>query len=112
MSRADWILRPIVWFVTASTINVILHEGAHAIAAAAFGLHGKKLAFVGPAHAEAPLEPTNGVYKYKVGSIEVTADTALRDPLSIRAVAYWYPFANADAAGRFATGLRKAGVPE
>jgi len=41
--------------------------------AAAFGLHGKKLAFVGPAHAEAPLEPVNGVYKYKVGSIEVTA---------------------------------------
>ena len=40
--------------------------------AAAFGLHGKKLAFVGPAHAEAPLEPVNGVYKYKVGSIEVT----------------------------------------
>ncbi len=35
-----------------------------------------------------------------------------RDPLSIRAVAYWYPFANAEAAGRFATGLRKAGVPE
>ena len=35
-----------------------------------------------------------------------------RDPLSIRAVTYWYPFANADAAARFATGLRKAGVPE
>jgi glyoxylase-like metal-dependent hydrolase (beta-lactamase superfamily II) len=46
---------------------------ASAAAAAAFGLHGKKLAFVGPAHAEAPLEPVNGVYKYKVGSIEVAA---------------------------------------
>jgi glyoxylase-like metal-dependent hydrolase (beta-lactamase superfamily II) len=46
---------------------------ASAAVAAAFGLHGKKLAFVGPAHAEAPLEPVNGVYKYKVGSIEVTA---------------------------------------
>jgi len=46
---------------------------ASAAVAAAFGLHGKKLAFVSPAHAEAPLEPVNGVYKYKVGSIEVTA---------------------------------------
>jgi glyoxylase-like metal-dependent hydrolase (beta-lactamase superfamily II) len=46
---------------------------ASAAVAAAFGLHGKKLALVGPAHAEAPLEPANGVYKYKVGSIEVTA---------------------------------------
>jgi glyoxylase-like metal-dependent hydrolase (beta-lactamase superfamily II) len=46
---------------------------ASAAVAAAFGLHGKKLALVGPAHAEAPLEPVNGVYKYKVGSIEVTA---------------------------------------
>jgi TolB-like protein/Flp pilus assembly protein TadD len=35
-----------------------------------------------------------------------------RDPLSIRAVTFWYPFANADDAGRFAEGLRKAGVPE
>jgi hypothetical protein len=34
------------------------------------------------------------------------------DPLTIRAVAYWYPFANADDAKRFATGLAKAGVPE
>jgi glyoxylase-like metal-dependent hydrolase (beta-lactamase superfamily II) len=46
---------------------------ASAAVAAAFGLHDKKLAFVNPAHAEAALEPTNGVYKYKVGSIEVTA---------------------------------------
>ena len=35
-----------------------------------------------------------------------------RDPLSIRAVTYWYPFANADVAARFATGLRKADVPD
>ncbi|MBN8991106.1 MAG: MBL fold metallo-hydrolase [Rhizobiales bacterium] len=46
---------------------------ATAAVAAAFGLHGKKLALINPAHAEAPLEPANGVYKYKVGSIEVTA---------------------------------------
>ena len=29
MSRADWILRPILWFVTASVINIALHDGAH-----------------------------------------------------------------------------------
>ena len=40
--------------------------------AAGFGL-SKRLEFVGLAHAETPLEPTNGVYKYKVGDIEVTA---------------------------------------
>jgi hypothetical protein len=39
---------------------------------AAFGLN-KRLAFVGPAYAETPLEPTTGFYKYKVGSIEITA---------------------------------------
>jgi glyoxylase-like metal-dependent hydrolase (beta-lactamase superfamily II) len=46
---------------------------ASAAVAAAFGLQDKKLALFSPAHAEAPLEPANGVYKYKVGSIEVTA---------------------------------------
>jgi glyoxylase-like metal-dependent hydrolase (beta-lactamase superfamily II) len=46
---------------------------ASAAVAAAFGLNNKKLAFVNPAHAETPLEPVNGVHKYKVGSIEVTA---------------------------------------
>ena len=40
--------------------------------AAAWGLT-KPLAFVGKARAETPLEPTVGFYKYKVGSIEVTA---------------------------------------
>jgi len=34
------------------------------------------------------------------------------DPLTIRALAYWYPFARPDDARRFADGLRKAGVPE
>ncbi len=34
------------------------------------------------------------------------------DPLTIRAVAYWYPFANQDDAKRFAAGLAKAGVPD
>ena len=43
---------------------------ASAAITAAFGLN-KKLALFSPAHAETPLEPTNGVYKYKVGSIEV-----------------------------------------
>ena len=41
-------------------------------ALATFGI-AKPIAFMQPAYAEAPLEPTNGVYKYKVGSIEVTA---------------------------------------
>src|ERR1700727_3857123 len=45
---------------------------ASAAATAAFGLN-KKLDFVSLAHAETPLEPTTGFYKYKVGSIEVTA---------------------------------------
>jgi tetratricopeptide (TPR) repeat protein len=34
------------------------------------------------------------------------------DPMSIKAIAYWYPFANPADAERFADGLRKAGVPE
>jgi hypothetical protein len=38
MTRADWMLRPILWFTTASTINVLLHEGAHAVTARAFGI--------------------------------------------------------------------------
>src|ERR1700761_4612887 len=46
---------------------------ASAAVAAAFGLNNEKLAFVDPALAETPLEPTIGFYKYKVGSIEVTA---------------------------------------
>ena len=46
---------------------------ASAAVAAAFGLHDKRLAFVDTAYAQAPLEPTKGVYKYKVGSIEVSA---------------------------------------
>jgi glyoxylase-like metal-dependent hydrolase (beta-lactamase superfamily II) len=45
---------------------------ASAALGAAFGLSGK-VAFVNPAHAETPLEPTTGFYKYKVGSVEVTA---------------------------------------
>jgi glyoxylase-like metal-dependent hydrolase (beta-lactamase superfamily II) len=46
---------------------------ASAAVAAAFGLNDKRLAFINPAQAETPLEPVNGVYRYKVGSIEVTA---------------------------------------
>ena len=34
------------------------------------------------------------------------------DPLTIRGVTYWYPFAKPDEAKRFATGLAKAGIPE
>ena len=37
---------------------------------------------------------------------------ALFDPLTIRAAAYWYPFAERADVERFAEGLRKAGVPE
>src|SRR6202051_1924138 len=45
---------------------------ASAAVGAAFGLN-RRLELFGPAHAETPLEPTTGFYKYKVGSIEVTA---------------------------------------
>ena len=38
MSRADWIFRPILWFTTAWTIHVILHETAHALMALALGV--------------------------------------------------------------------------
>ena len=38
MTRADWIFRPVLWFVTASTLNVVLHEGAHFLTALALGL--------------------------------------------------------------------------
>jgi adenylate cyclase len=34
------------------------------------------------------------------------------DPLTVRAISYWYPFAYQQDAGRFAEGLRNAGVPE
>ena len=37
---------------------------------------------------------------------------AVFDPLTIRAAAYWYPFAERADVERFAEGLRKAGVPE
>jgi glyoxylase-like metal-dependent hydrolase (beta-lactamase superfamily II) len=48
--------------------NVVIGAGL----AAAFGLD-KRLAIVSPAQADAPLEPAVGHYRYKVGSIEVTA---------------------------------------
>jgi adenylate cyclase len=34
------------------------------------------------------------------------------DPLTIRGVTYWYPFAKPEDAKRFATGLAKAGIPD
>ena len=34
------------------------------------------------------------------------------DPLTIKGITYWHPFANAADADRFAEGLRKAGLPE
>ncbi|MGX8008698.1 MBL fold metallo-hydrolase [Mesorhizobium sp. ORM8.1] len=43
-----------------------------AAAAAAFGIAGK-LEFAPAAHAETPVEPLVGFYKYKVGALEVTA---------------------------------------
>jgi hypothetical protein len=38
MTRADWIFRPILWFTTAWTIQVILHEASHALMAFALGV--------------------------------------------------------------------------
>jgi glyoxylase-like metal-dependent hydrolase (beta-lactamase superfamily II) len=46
--------------------------GSAAALAAAFGLN-RGLSLITSAHAETPLEPTIGFYKYKVGDIEVTA---------------------------------------
>ena len=43
-----------------------------AAAAAAFGIAGK-LEFAPAAYAETAVEPLVGFYKYKVGSLEVTA---------------------------------------
>ena len=37
---------------------------------------------------------------------------AAHDPLTIRAVGYWYPFARPEDAKRFASGLAKAGIPD
>jgi tetratricopeptide (TPR) repeat protein len=37
---------------------------------------------------------------------------ANQDPLTIKALEFWYPFANPPDAQRFAEGLRRAGVPE
>ena len=37
---------------------------------------------------------------------------AYYDPLTIKGITYWHPFANAADADRFADGLRKAGLPE
>ena len=37
---------------------------------------------------------------------------AYQDPITIRAITYWYPFAARADAERFADGLRKAGVPD
>ena len=37
---------------------------------------------------------------------------AFLDPLTIKAVTYWYPFTKPGDAQRFSAGLAKAGVPE
>jgi tetratricopeptide (TPR) repeat protein len=37
---------------------------------------------------------------------------AYQDPITIKAIAYWYPFEMRSDSERFAEGLRKAGVPE
>ena len=37
---------------------------------------------------------------------------AFQDPITVTAIVYWHPFANPTDAGRFAEGLRKAGVPD
>ena len=43
---------------------------------------------------------------------EKQGSLAVYDPLTVRAAAFWYPFANLADAQHFADGLRKAGVPE
>ena len=43
---------------------------------------------------------------------EHAGQLASYDPLTIRGVAYWYPFAREQDAKRFAAGLAKAGVPD
>jgi TolB-like protein/class 3 adenylate cyclase/Flp pilus assembly protein TadD len=43
---------------------------------------------------------------------DARGEWAFHDPVAIRAITYWYPFANGEDAKRFADGLRKAGVPE
>ena len=48
------------------------HFVGSAAFAAALGLD-KRLAFIGPAHAQKTPDPAKGFHKYKVGSIEVTA---------------------------------------
>src|ERR1700678_53083 len=58
--------------ISMSRRNLLTSAAVAAAVAAAFGLN-TQLAFVSPAHAETPLEPTTGFYKYKGGSIEVTA---------------------------------------
>ncbi len=37
---------------------------------------------------------------------------AVYDPLTIRGITYWYPFAKPEDAKRFATGLARAGIPD
>src|ERR1700684_25460 len=58
--------------VSMSRRNLLTSAAMAATVAAGFGLD-QKLAFISAAHAETPLEPTTGFYKYKVGSIDVTA---------------------------------------
>ena len=43
---------------------------------------------------------------------ERRGQAAFHDPLTVRAVTYWYPFSRPDDAKRFADGLSKAGVPD
>jgi hypothetical protein len=43
---------------------------------------------------------------------EMRGRFASYDPLTIRAVTFWYPFAKPDDAKRFVAGLRGAGIPD
>jgi len=47
-----------------------------------------------------------------INSNEGRGRYAAYDPLTIRAVTYWYPFARAEDAKRFSAGLARAGVPD
>jgi TolB-like protein/class 3 adenylate cyclase len=43
---------------------------------------------------------------------EARGRAAAWDPITVKAIAYWYPYTSRDDAERFAEGLRRAGVPE
>ena len=54
-----------------------------------------------------------GRLKDAAGLIKIAADNwSGHDPLTVRSMAFWYPFQNSSDAEHLATGLRNAGVPD